>query len=133
MEGLGLVAVHGEVSGQAVGHLAVGFGSSEGLFQDEAGGGGAVAELDVAHGDGGENDAQAALVCDDLLEGFDGALQVAEAHLLVAEGDAQQRLARLQGEALFDLLAGQFELVLILVDARAVVVDDGGVGGIESQ
>ena len=60
-------------------------------------------------------------------------LQIAEAHLLVAERDAQQRLARLQREAFLDLLAGQFELVLILVDARAVVVDDGGVRRVEAQ
>jgi hypothetical protein len=59
--------------------------------------------------------------------------QVAEAHLLVAERDAQQRLARLQREALFDLVAGQLQLVLVLVDAGAVVVDHRGVGGVQAQ
>ena len=59
MEGLGLVALDGEVGGEAVGHLAVGFGGGEGLVDDEAGGLGAVAELDVAEGDGGKDDAEA--------------------------------------------------------------------------
>ena len=52
---------------------------------------------------------------------------------MVAERDAQQRLARLQREALLDLVAGELELVLILIDARAVVVDDGGIGGVQAQ
>ena len=58
VEGFGLVAFDGEVSGEAVGHLAVGFGGGEGLVDDEGGGLFAVAELDVAEGDGGEDDAQ---------------------------------------------------------------------------
>lgn len=38
VEGFGLVAVDGEVGGEAVGHLAVCFGGGEGLIDDEAGG-----------------------------------------------------------------------------------------------
>ena len=53
--------------------------------------------------------------------------------MLIAERDAQQGLARLQREAFFDLVAGEFELVLVLIDAGAVVVDDGGVGGVQAQ
>ena len=133
VQGLGLVAIDGEIGGEAVGHLAVGFGGGEGFFEDEAGGLGAVAELHVAHGDGGEDDAQAALVGDDCFEGVDGAVQVAQAHVLVAERDAQQRLAGLKGEALLDLFSGELELVLILIDARAMVVDHGGIGGVEAE
>ncbi len=35
VEGFGLVAFEGEVGGEAVGHLAVGFGGGEGLVDDE--------------------------------------------------------------------------------------------------
>ena len=70
------------------------------------------------------------LVGDDALQRFDRAGEVAKTHLLVAERNAQQRLARLQREAFLDLVAGQLELVLILVHARAMVVDDGGVDGL---
>ena len=38
-----LVAVDGEVGGEAVGHLAVGFGGGQRLFEDEARGLGAFA------------------------------------------------------------------------------------------
>ena len=38
VEGFGLVAFDGEVGGEAVGHLAVGFGGGEGLVDDEGGG-----------------------------------------------------------------------------------------------
>ncbi len=38
VEGFGLVAIDGEVSGEAVGHLAVGFGGGEGFVDDEGGG-----------------------------------------------------------------------------------------------
>jgi hypothetical protein len=74
-----------------------------------------------------------ALVGDDGLEGCDGAGEVAEAHLLIAEGDSEEGLAGFEGEAFLDLVAGELELVLILVDAGAVVVDDGGVGGVEAE
>ncbi len=53
--------------------------------------------------------------------------EVAGAHLLVAERDAEEGLAGLEGEAFLDLVGGELELILILVDAGAVVVDDGGV------
>ena len=46
------------------------------------------------------------LVADDVFEGFDGAGEVAGAHLLVAEGDAEEGLAGLEGEAFFDLVGG---------------------------
>ena len=58
VEGFGLVAFDGEISRQAVGHLAVGFGGGEGFVDDEGGGFFAVAELDVAEGDGGVDDAE---------------------------------------------------------------------------
>ncbi len=58
VEGFGLVAFHREVGGQAVGHLAVGFGGGESFVDDEGGGLFALAELDVAEGDGGVDDAQ---------------------------------------------------------------------------
>ena len=64
------------------------------------------------------------VVADDAFEGLDGAGEVAVAHLLVAERDAEEGLARLEGEAFFDLIGGELELVLVLVDAGAVVVDD---------
>ena len=38
MERFGLVALDGEVGGEAVGHLAVGFGGGEGFIDDEGGG-----------------------------------------------------------------------------------------------
>jgi hypothetical protein len=46
-------------------------------------------------------------------------LQIAGAHLLIAAGDAQKRLARLEGEPFFDLVCGKLELILVLGDARA--------------
>ncbi len=56
-----------------------------------------------------------------------------EAHLLVAGGGAEQRMARLEGEALFKLVAGQLDLVLIVIDAGAVVVEDGRAGRVELE
>ena len=44
-------------------------------------------------------------------------------HLLVAERGAQKRLAGFEGETFFDLVCGELKLVLILIDAGAVVVD----------
>ena len=53
--------------------------------------------------------------------------------MLIAERDAQQWLARLQRQPLFDLVARKFELVLVLIHTRAVVVDDCGIRGVEPQ
>ena len=44
----------------------------------------------------------------------------------VAERDAEQWLFGLEGEALFELVGGEFELVLVLEDAGAIVVDQRG-------
>ena len=59
MESFRLVAFKGEVGGEAVGHLAVGFGGREGLVDDEGGGAFAIAKLHIAEGDGGIDDAEA--------------------------------------------------------------------------
>ena len=39
----------------------------------------------------------------------------------------------LEREALLQLFFGELELVLILVDAGAVVVDHGGIGGVQAE
>ena len=57
VEGFGLVAFHRKICRQAIGHLAVGFGSGESFVDDEGSGFFALAELDVAEGDGGVDDA----------------------------------------------------------------------------
>ena len=49
----------------------------------------AFAELDIAEGDGGVDDAQRGLLAGDALEGLDGGGKVAGAHLLIAEGDSE--------------------------------------------
>jgi len=42
-------------------------------------------------------------------------------------------VARLERQPLLQLLLGQLQLVLVLVDARAVVVDRGRIGGVQLQ
>ena len=106
MEGFGLVAFEGKVGGETVGHFCVGFGGGESFVDDEAGRFGALAELDVAEGDGGVDDAEGALIADNVFESVDGAGEVSGAHLLVAEGDAEEGLFGLEGEAFFDLVGG---------------------------
>ena len=69
----------------------------------------------------------------DFFQGLDGFGEIAGAHLLVAERGAEKRLARFQGETFFYFVGSQFELVLILVDAGAVVVDHCRVGGVHAQ
>jgi hypothetical protein len=59
--------------------------------------------------------------------------EIAGAHLLVAERGAEERLAGFEGETFFDFVGGQLELVLILIDAGAVVVDHCGVGGVHAE
>ncbi len=73
------------------------------------------------------------VVADYVFEGFDGLGEIAGAHLLVAERDAEERLARFEGKTFFDLVGGELELVLILIDAGAVVVDHRGVGGVHAE
>ncbi len=72
-------------------------------------------------------------VADDVFEGLDGSGKIAGTHLLIAERDAEQRLARLEGQALFDLVGGKLHLVLVLVDAGAMVVDHRGVGRVHAE
>ena len=133
MKGFGLVTFEGEVGGEAVGHLAVGFGGGEGFVDDEGGGFFALAELDVAEGDGGKDDAERGVVADDVFEGFNGLGKVAGSHLLVAERDSKQRLTRLKREALFDLVGGQLHLILVLIHTGAMVVDHGRVRRVHAQ
>ena len=81
--------------------------------------------LHVAERQRGHGDAQRLVVANHALQNLDGRVQVAQAHLLVAGGGAQQRMARLESQAFFKLVAGQLDLVLIVVDAGAMVVEDG--------
>ena len=122
------VAFDGEVGGEAVGHLAVGFGGGQGVVLEESGGAGAIAGLHVTQRQRGHGDAQRLVVANHAFQNLDGRAEIAHAHLLIAGGSAQQRVARLEGEAFVEFVAGQLELVLIVVDAGAVVVEDGGVG-----
>ena len=46
------------------------------------------------------------VVADDVFEGLDGLGEIAGAHLLVAERDAEEGLAGFEGEAFFDLVGG---------------------------
>ena len=117
------IPFHGEVGRQPVGHLAVGLGGGQRLLQHELGSALAVAQLHVAHRDGRKDDAQRGVIVDHLLQRRDGLGQLAHAHLLIALRDPQQRLPRLQRQPLFDLVGGQLQLVLILIDPRAMVVD----------
>ena len=61
------------------------------------------------------------------------AVEIAQAHLLIAGRGAQQRMARLQRQAFFQLVAGQLDLILVVVDAGAMVVENGRVGGVELE
>ncbi len=60
------------------------------------------------------------VVADDALQNLDGRFQIAHAHLLVAGRGAQQRVTRLQGQALGQFVAGQLDLILIVINAGAV-------------
>ena len=42
-------------------------------------------------------------------------------------------MARFQRETLLELVAGQFDLILVVVDARAMVVEDRRVGGVQLE
>jgi hypothetical protein len=42
-------------------------------------------------------------------------------------------MARLESQAFLQLIAGQLNLVLVVVDARAMVVEDGRVGRVQFQ
>src|ERR1019366_2124734 len=58
---------------------------------------------------------------------------MAQAHLLVAGRGAQERMARLEGEAFFKLIPGQLDLILIVVNASAMVVEDRCVCRVELE
>ena len=83
------------------------------------------AGLHVAERQRGHGDAQRVVVANHALQNLDGRVEIAQPHLLVAGRGAQQRMARLERQAFFQLVAGQLDLVLIVVDAGAVVVEDG--------
>ena len=68
------------------------------------------------------------VVANHALQNLDGRVQVAQAHLLVAGRGAQQRMARLQRQAFFQLVAGQLDLVLVVIDAGAMVIENRRVG-----
>ena len=73
------------------------------------------------------------VVANHALENLDGRVEIAQAHLLVARRGAQQRMARLEREALLQLIAGQLDLILIVIDAGAMVVENGRVGRIQLE
>ena len=119
-----------EVRGQTIGHLAIGFGGSQCLLQDELRGLVALSQLHVAHRDRGEDDAQRSIVSNHRFQRIDRLRQLPLAHLLIALRDAQQRLARLQGQSLLNLVRGQLQLVLVLVHTGAMVINIRGIGWI---
>ena len=89
--------------------------------------------LNIAKGDCGKDDSQRVVFAHDALQGIDGLREISQTHLLVAFRDSQERLLGFKGQALFDLVASQFQLVLILVDPCAMVVDHRSVRGIHME
>ncbi len=133
MQRLAAFTIHGEVRGEAIGHFAVRLGCGQRLLDDEGGCLRALAQHGVAHGDGWMHDAQGIVFCDHLFQRGNCLFQPALPHVLIGARDAQHGLPRFQRQSLLDLFAGQLELVLILVHAGAVVVDDGSVGWAEAK
>ena len=133
MKGFAGVAFDGEVGGQPVGHLAVCLGGGQGFVRQQRGAALPGAHLHVTEGQCGHGDAERTVVVNHAFQNLNGFVEMAEAHLLVAGGGAQQGMARLQGQALLQFVAGQLDLVLIVVDAGAVVVKDGRAGGVELE
>ncbi len=122
------VAFDGEIRCEAIRHLAVSLGRGKCVIFQQRGGASAVADLHVAQRERGHSDAQRLVVANHAFEDPDCLLEIAHAHLLIAGRRTQQRMARLECEALLQLITGQFNLVLIVVDTRTVVVKDRGIG-----
>ena len=133
MQRFARVAFHGKVSRQPVSHFAIGLGRGQGVVLEQRCGAVPRAGLHVANGQRRNGDAQRGIVGDHALQYCHGRVQIAHPHLLITGGSAQQRMARLQRQAFFQLVAGQLDLILIVIDSCAMVVEDRGVGRVQLE
>ncbi len=99
MQRFARVALNGKVGREAIGHLAVSFGSGERVVLQQRCGSFAPARLHVAEGQGGHGNAQRCVVVNDALKNLDGGDEIPFAHLLIAGRCTQQRMARFEGQA----------------------------------
>jgi hypothetical protein len=114
----------------AIGHLSVGFSGGEGIVFEQRGGLLAMTGLDITKSQRGNGDTQRRVVAYDAFQNANGLIDIAEAHLLITVRGAQKRMARLESQTLFKFIAGKLNLVLIVVYAGAMVVEDGGADGV---
>ena len=127
------VAVDGEVGGEPVSHFAVGLGGGKRVVFEQGSAALSRACLHIADGQRRHGNAQRGIVGDHALENFDGLVEISHPHLLIARRRAQQRMPRLQRQAFFKLIAGQLDLILIVVHAGAMVIENRRVGRIQFE